>query len=100
MSTVTGAPAETARALGFQDLMNGTAAAATPTAPTTAVVPVRNRRLPWLTVSSPVAGSITASLAIRHSANPVSCLVAEKTGCHDASGHPGGRQRHWSVTEA
>src|SRR3546814_1106898 len=49
MSTETGAPAPCARALGCHDLINGTAAKPAPTAPTTAVVAVRNRRRPLLT---------------------------------------------------
>src|SRR5690606_4666229 len=57
MSWDTGAPAKRARALGLHDLMNGTAAKPAPTAPTTAVVAVRNRRRPVL----------TSSLAIPHS---------------------------------
>src|SRR5690606_41755435 len=61
ISAVTGAPASLARLLGFHDLMKGTAAKPTPTAPTTAVVAVKNRRRPVLT------GSFTPSLAIRHS---------------------------------
>src|SRR5690606_39848823 len=55
--------ASLARALGFHDLMNGTAAKPAPTAPTTAVVAVRNRRRPVFT------GAWTSSLAIRHSEN-------------------------------
>ena len=57
MSWLTGAPAKRARALGLQDLMKGTAANPAPTAPTTAVVAVRNLRRPVL----------TSSLAIPHS---------------------------------
>src|SRR5690606_25626131 len=63
ISAVTGAPASFARVLGFHDLMNGTAAKPAPTAPTTAVVAVRNRRRPVFT------GAWTSSLAIRHSEN-------------------------------
>src|SRR6476659_4670290 len=59
MSAVIGAPASLALALGFHDLMNGTATNPAPTAPTTAVVAVRNRRRPWFS---------TPSLPIRHAA--------------------------------
>src|SRR6186713_1321394 len=54
MSWVTGAPATCARALGCQDLMNGTARNAAPTPPTTAVVAVRNRRRLLLTSCSAI----------------------------------------------
>jgi hypothetical protein len=57
-SWLTGAPAKRARALGLHDLMKGTAANPAPTAPTTAVVAVRNLRRPVL----------RSSLAIRLSA--------------------------------
>ena len=51
-STATGAPSAFARSLGSHDAMNGTAAKATPTAPTPAVAAVSKRRRPWSTCSS------------------------------------------------
>jgi hypothetical protein len=46
MSTSTGAPSAYARALGFQEARNGTAAKAAPTTPVATVATVRNWRLP------------------------------------------------------
>src|SRR6478672_3596057 len=52
MSTSIGAPAALARSLGHSDITNGTAAATTPTPPTTDVAPIRNRRLSLFTIAS------------------------------------------------
>ena len=51
MSTLTGAPAAFALALGFQDATNGTAAPITPTPPKTDVEANKNFRLLSLTTS-------------------------------------------------
>src|SRR5688572_878497 len=51
MSISTGAPSAFARALGFQDARNGTAAKAAPTAPVSVVAAVNNWRRP-LSISS------------------------------------------------
>src|SRR6188508_494852 len=54
MSISTGAPSAFARALGFQDERNGTAAKATPTAPVSVVAAVRSCRRP-LSIASVIA---------------------------------------------
>src|SRR5690348_11019322 len=74
MSTVTGAAADLARALGSHDSMNGIAAATTPTPPSTAVVPARNLRRPLS----------TTSLAIRHSS---SCSTSVQAGVRTRRRH-------------
>src|SRR5690606_1594734 len=96
MSWLTGAPASLARALGFHDLMNGTARNPAPTAPTTAVVAVRNRRLPRLS-----GRSSTPSLPIRHSARTRSQrpgIVTERESRRQ-SGSPRGEQSAVPVGE-
>src|SRR5690606_33940935 len=85
MSWLTGAPAKRARALVLQDLMKGTAANPAPTAPTTAVVAVRNLRRPVL----------TSSLAIPHSEKNPNTL----RWLRGALARAGCRKRRGSVTE-
>ena len=52
MSTSTGAPAAFARADGSIESMNGTAAATTPTPPTTLLAVMRNRRFSYRRIDS------------------------------------------------
>jgi hypothetical protein len=52
ISILTGAPAASALALGFQEPTNGTANPTTPADPTAVVAPIRKLRRPVLTLSS------------------------------------------------